>query len=568
MVIRIRSIAMAQSWAARAGLAIAVLSLNACGGSSSGSGAPTALTLGGTVSGLSASGLVLINGTDSLTVPVNATSFTLPTPVAYQSAYAVQISTQPTGLICSVSNGTGNMPANSVTNVLIHCSVPWTWMGGSSTPYATSVYGTLGTPAPDNVPGARDSAVSWADHTGNLWLFGSIGCNTGSDTSNDLCNDLWRYTPSTGQWTWMGGSSTNDASGIYGTQGIASPTNMPGARSGAVSWTDSAGNLWLFGGSGYDANGVCNTLNDLWKYNPATQQWAWMSGSNSGEANGVYGTQGTAAPGNTPGARMWAVSWTDGAGNLWLFGGLGFGPNGAVGKLSDLWKYNPTTQQWAWMSGPNTGDTSGVYGTQGIAAASNHPGARTTAMSWTDNAGNLWLFGGAGYDSIGLISEQLNDLWMYNPIAQQWTWMSGSNMMASGGVHGTLGVPAPDNVPGARMGSNVWTDAAGNLWLFGGYGYTNYDDPPGSPGPSDIDFLSDLWTYNLITQQWTWVSGDSGIDAPSTYGMLGVVTEGNSPGARYAAVSWTDSDGNHWLFGGAGYGPTFEPAEFNDLWRF
>jgi hypothetical protein len=35
-------------------------------------------TLGGTVSGLNGTGLVLANGSDTVTVPANATSFTLP----------------------------------------------------------------------------------------------------------------------------------------------------------------------------------------------------------------------------------------------------------------------------------------------------------------------------------------------------------------------------------------------------------------------------------------------------------------------------------------------------------
>ena len=55
--------------------------------------------------------------------------------------------------------------------------------------------------------------------------------------------------------------------GVYGTQGIASVSNTPGARSDAVSWTDNAGDLWLFGGRQQDSNGD-GMLNDLWRYQP------------------------------------------------------------------------------------------------------------------------------------------------------------------------------------------------------------------------------------------------------------------------------------------------------------
>ena len=46
-----------------------------------------------------------------------------------------------------------------------------------------------------------------------------------------------------------GANDTDDQPGVYGTQGIAAASNVPGGRENAVSWTDSKGNLWLFGGN-------------------------------------------------------------------------------------------------------------------------------------------------------------------------------------------------------------------------------------------------------------------------------------------------------------------------------
>jgi hypothetical protein len=51
----------------------------------------------------------------------------------------------------------------------------------------TGVYGSPGTSAPGNVPGARDSAAAWATRDGSLWLFGGEDCNGGA------FNDLWRF---------------------------------------------------------------------------------------------------------------------------------------------------------------------------------------------------------------------------------------------------------------------------------------------------------------------------------------------------------------------------------------
>jgi hypothetical protein len=45
-------------------------------------------------------------------------------------------------------------------------------------------------------------------------------------------------------------------------------TNQPGGRKDSVGWTDLSGNLWIFGGFGYDATNSAGYLNDLWKYTP------------------------------------------------------------------------------------------------------------------------------------------------------------------------------------------------------------------------------------------------------------------------------------------------------------
>ena len=150
---------------------------------------------------------------------------------------------------------------------------------------------------------------------------------------------------------------------------------------GSISWTDAAGNFWLFGGEGYDSAGTAGYLNDLWKYSAG--QWTWMGGSNVANQSGTYGTQGTAAVGNIPGARYWSNSWTDAAGNLWLFGGTGYprwGTRGTLdtGSLNDLWKYSGG--EWTWMGGSNGYSQDGTYGTQGTAAPGNIPGARVESI--------------------------------------------------------------------------------------------------------------------------------------------------------------------------------------------
>jgi N-acetylneuraminic acid mutarotase len=375
-------------------------------------------------------------------------------------------------------------PAISHSVTISIVSNAWTWVSGSNSVNQTGSYGIKGTAAPSNVSGARREAISWIDSSGKLWLFGGNGPD--STGAAGILNDLWRFDPATLEWTWISGSNTINQAGIYGTKGTASSSNVPGARVGSASWIDSSGKLWLFGGNGYDSAGSPDRLNDLWEFGPGTLEWTWVSGSNIVDQLGIYGTKGIADSSNTPGAKTGATSWIDSSGKLWLFGGYGYDSAGNGGWINDLWKYDPTTFSWTWVSGGNIISQLGIYGTKGIADSSNTPGAKTDATSWIDSSGKLWLFGGYGYDSAGNY-DGLNDLWKYDPTTLNWTWVSGSNIVDQLGIYGTKGIADLSNIPGARASAKSWIDSSSRLWLFGGYGY----DSAGNYGG-----LNDLWRFS------------------------------------------------------------------------
>jgi N-acetylneuraminic acid mutarotase len=337
----------------------------------------------------------------------------------------------------------------------------WTWESGANTGGAAAVYGTKGTAAAGNIPGNRDSQSGWADASGNFWIFG------GDDNAANTYNDLWKYNPATRVWTWVSGTDNADDAGSYGTKGTAAAGNTPPARFGQHVAVDPSGNFWVFGGATTAALGTTTYLNDLWKYNPSTNLWTWLSGGNSTGASGVYGTKGTAATANVPGGRIYPSIWSDATGNIWVFGGEGIDGAGNNGSLNDLWEYKVTTGKWTWVSGSNTNGATGVYGTKGTAAAANVPGARNSTAGWQDATGNFWIFGG---DNGAFFSggASFNDLWKYSPTTNRWTWVSGDNTSGVAGVYGTEGVAAAANKPGARYGHGVAVDASGDFWLFGG----------------------------------------------------------------------------------------------------
>jgi len=427
--------------------------------------------------------------------------------------------------------------ATATTSVAVAGDKEWTCVGGCVNGTSSGLYGTLGV-AGSGVPSGRAYAVSWADSAPNLWLFG------GTSSVGYTLNDLWEYSPSTSDWTWVSGNTllfcSNWENGVFGCPAVGSALgtfdsgNTPGARTGSAGWTDNVGDFWLFGGSiiyGYDANPISGgNLNDLWKFSISKGEWAWMGGSttlSTSKTTGNYGEKGVPSPNNWPPIRSLAVSWTDKNGNLWLFGGTDF---------NDLWEYSPTSNEWTWVSGSSIQSAFGIYGTQGHATSGTTPGARGGAVSWTDSNGNLWLSGGNGLDSNGA-EGYLNDLWEFSTGSNQWAWMGGSNTVNAAGVYGILGTAASSNVPGARMYSVGWTDNLGDLWLFG--------------GTDASEEFNDLWEFNPSTTEWTWMSGSSTGNAISVYGTPGTPAPGNVPGARYGAVGIPiDPNGNIWLFGG------------------
>lgn len=545
--------------------ACALVSLVACGGGGGGnSGAGPAggggqtYTIGGTVSGLGDGASVVLQegGSDDEKISANG-AFSFPDPMPGGSKYSVAILTQPGKQKCSVYNPIGTIGSADVTNLYVVCLAnAWTWMDGANTIGASGRYGTKGIASAGNIPGARQGAAFWTDAFGNLWIFGGNGIDQ-AGSSGEL-NDFWLYCPCSGAWvwTWVGGASSIDAVGVYGTLGSAAAGNFPGSRLGASSWKDSYGNLWLFGGTGYSAAGAPGSLGDLWKFTPSLGTWAWIDGPDSTNAVGDYG------PGGEPGARSGAASWTDASGNLWLFGGNGYGASGTPSQLNDLWTYSTSDGTWAWLSGASSTNAPGNYGSLGIAASSNVPGARQGASAWFDASGKLWLFGGLGFDSAGTFGL-LGDLWIYTPATQaatgNWTWVGGSHLADTAAAYGTLGLASSANKPGARQSAHTWFDASGTLWLMGGVGFASAAGSQGS--------LNDLWQYDSNRATWTWVSGANTVNSAATYGTEGIAATRNQPGARSAGVAWIDPLGNLWLAGGLGVASNGAGA-LSDMWEY
>ena len=273
--------------------------------------------------------------------------------------------------------------------------------------------------------------------------------------------------------------------------------------------------------------------------------WTWMKGANFSNSPGNYGAVGVPSLSNEPPARYAAGQWTDTAGNFWVYGGIG-----SQGGRSDLWKFEPATNQWTWMNGSSQPNLLAVYGSRGVFDVANHPPALGYGMfTWVTPDNRFWLFGGAVFD---MAWKESPDLWQYDPAVNQWAWMGNF-----GPPHyGIKGVADTANRPGGRLESNTaWVGADGSLWLFGG------NVTSGSTGAD----LNDLWKYDIGNGVWTWMGGSDTQNNAGSYGVLGVPSVNNYPGARSNNYFWKDDAGNFWLAGGARW---VANVMYQDVWKF
>lgn len=349
----------------------------------------------------------------------------------------------------------------------------WTWISGGTETNTPGIYGSPRVEGDGLVPGGRAGATLWADAQGSLWLFGGTGRGLAASSVGEL-NDLWRFDPSTGRWAWFSGSAGINEIGAYGVLGVASEGNAPGGRSGATGWRDNRGRLWLFGGRGRGTSvATVGLLNDLWCFDPASNQWTHHQGSSGVNALGVYGSDTQEVPNQAPGARTGASSWLDVEGRVWLFGGQGFAASGSAGFLNDLWTYDPdsgrwkggvyraSTSQWRTSPGPERTNVAGVNGTRGLASMGNYPSARAGAVAALAADGKLLLFGGSG-------AGAFSDVWSFDPTTSNWTWLKGPSAANQPGIYGLQGVASASTSPGARSGSSGFLAPSGQLWIFAG----------------------------------------------------------------------------------------------------
>jgi len=188
-------------------------------------------------------------------------------------------------------------------------------------------------------------------------------------------------------------------------------------------------------------------------------------------------------------------------------------------------------------------------------------------MVWWDYQHALfYLFGGQGFPISG-ISGEMNDLWQFefssetdSSVDGNFSWIGGSNLTSEPGVYGIQGIPSSETWPGA-VTVGLLAIYGDLVYLFGGNAFPVI-------GESRTD-MNTLWSYNMTSLQWTWLSGSSlNSGNGPIYGEKGLANGTvNRPGGRefgellvspQASRCVVDGKVELYVFGGL--------VELNDLW--
>jgi PKD repeat protein len=313
----------------------------------------------------------------------------------------------------------------------------WTKMKGPALMNAPVLHGIIGQEDTMNNPAACEYSVGWTDANNNLWMFGGDfehGDNWGDQIYINY-SDLWKFNISTNNWIWMGDS-------IGG----------PSGRSCFAHWSDSDHNLWLFGGTivpdwlvncNYCGNGTTIGVTDLWKYDINTNQWLQSNLPSQNNYYFYYHYPQTCSTDDTlpPGTDFNTAFWNRSCDNMEFYGGLNYTYDDESGGEwlldTNMWDYNVNTNQWTLMS-----------------KGANFPSNGEHAIGWSDNSGNLWLFGGGWTAS--------NYMWEYIPDSTCPSILNTYPVHCSFYTNDTIGCN-----PLSVLFQSTSTNAINYLWVFG-----------------------------------------------------------------------------------------------------
>lgn len=279
----------------------------------------------------------------------------------------------------------------------------------------------------------------------------------------------------------------------------------PGGRAETASWCDAHGNLWMFGGTGYDdlPSEEPRLLNDLWLFNCTDQSWKLVEQ----EAQGANKTPlPTKDHKKIPKRRRQAASCGVTGLIFVIFGGMDDKGN----ALSDTWLFDIVISKWLLLYANH----------QNQNVSLSIPPARYDMASWC-LGDQMVIFGGHGQDA------KLDDMWSFS--FRSLTWSRVQQFSLTKGVLSEQESLFPPPV----VGPTTWTGFNNTLLLFA------YD----CWGNSST--VHNVWEFSLETGNWKMMS------MASRPGCLNESTDSEGfLNVRQHSAAWATPSNNIFIFGG------------------
>lgn len=164
-------------------------------------------------------------------------------------------------------------------------------------------------------PAARYGSMIWSMPRSELiYIYGG-------ESNQGRFNDFWSLNITSRSWTLLSGnphSSRRPVSHtVFGTQGVESTQAQPNDRSLAMTFYDKdLLQFYMYGG--VDCQG--RSVNQLWRWNVKTKQWAWLSG-NASTSSGIFYRSGEHEQNYPPALAHQAWTFSPVKKVLYVFGG-------------------------------------------------------------------------------------------------------------------------------------------------------------------------------------------------------------------------------------------------------
>lgn len=400
-------------------------------------------SIGGSISGLSGSGLKLANGTNTVSPSAGATIFTFSTLKATNGTYLATVSTNPTEQKCIITNNSGTVATQSITNIVVTC--------GSAYAYTVSTFAGSGSYEFANGTGSAASfKTPWgiaADSDGNLYV---------ADTFN---HQIRKITP-TGVVTTFAGStvcSNTCLSGSSDGTGTAATFTYPHGIA-----VDSKGNVFVAHNS------------SIRKITPLGVVTTFAGSTTTGNTNGT----GVAA---TFGSSPWAIA-IDSSDNLFVadisnnnirkitpsgvvttFAGSTLGASGSANGTGTAATFNsPSGLAFDSLGNLFVADqfNNTIRKITSAGVVTNFAGSTTSGSS--DGIGTASTF----YTPTGVVADSSNNLYVTDSVNKLIR-----KITSDGEVTTVMGATAGGNIDGigkaARFSSPVaiTKDSSGNLYI-------------------------------------------------------------------------------------------------------